>query len=153
MLHPAQQGHICLIWVDDLIDVYTWRDAFGLRIETPNLDRFMARATRFANAYATVPLCAPCRAELATGISPVPLRAGRSQPVLARCLPARKAWQYDLRRAGFYNFTTGKVDSNYKPMPEDYRRILFHEEPAADDKGKRTRACTPIWTRGRASKA
>jgi hypothetical protein len=63
-----------------------------------------------------------------------------------------KAWQYDLRRAGFYTFTTGKVDSNYQPMPEDYRRILFHEEPAADDRG-RARACTPIWIAVRASRA
>ena len=23
------------------------------------------------------------------------------------------------------NFTTGKVDSNYRPMPEEYKRILF----------------------------
>jgi arylsulfatase A-like enzyme len=136
-VHPALRGHICLIWVDDLIDVYTWRDAFGLRIETPNLDRFMASATRFTNAYATVPLCAPCRAELATGISP--FRSGLVD--LNRFWRdehrPEKAWQYDLRRAGFYTFTTGKVDSNYQPMPEDYRRILFHEEPAADDRGKR----------------
>ena len=34
-------------------------------ISTPNLDRLMASAVRFSNAYATVPLCAPCRAELA----------------------------------------------------------------------------------------
>jgi arylsulfatase A-like enzyme len=137
MFHPAQQGHICLIWVDDLIDVYTWREAFGLRIETPNLDRFMARATRFANAYATVPLCAPCRAELATGISPFRSGLVDLNRFWRDVHRPEKAWQYDLRRAGFYTFTTGKVDSNYQPMPEDYRRILFHEEPAADDKGKR----------------
>jgi arylsulfatase A-like enzyme len=136
-VHPAQQGHICLIWVDDLIDVYTWRDAFGLRIETPNLDRFMARATRFTNAYATVPLCAPCRAELATGISPFRSGLVDLNRFWRDVHRPEKAWQYDLRRAGFYTFTTGKVDSNYQPMPEDYRRILFHEEPAADDKGKR----------------
>lgn len=135
-------GHICIIWVDDLIDVFTWRDAFGLRIETPNLDRFMASAARFTNAYATVPLCAPCRAEVATGISP--FRSGLVD--LNRFWRAvyrpEKAWAYDLRRAGFHNFTTGKVDSNYQPMPEDYRRILFHHEPAAEDNGKRSRVKT-----------
>lgn len=62
-------GHLCVIWVDDMIDVYTWRDTFGLRIQTPNLDRLMQKAARFTNAYATVPLCAPCRAELATGLA------------------------------------------------------------------------------------
>jgi len=136
-VHPAQSGHICLIWVDDLIDVYTWRDTFGLRIETPNLDRFMARATRFTNAYATVPLCAPCRAEIATGLSPFRTGLVDLNRFWRDVFRPEKAWQYDLRRAGFYNFTTGKVDSNYQPMPEDYRRILFHEEPTADDRGKR----------------
>ncbi|MEC8796944.1 MAG: sulfatase-like hydrolase/transferase, partial [Pseudomonadota bacterium] len=65
-----QGDNIAVIWIDDMIDVFTWRTAFGVTIQTPNIDRFMARGVRFANAYATVPLCAPCRAELATGLSP-----------------------------------------------------------------------------------
>ncbi len=135
--HALKDSHICVIWIDDLIDVFTWRDTFGIRIETPNLDRFMARAARFTNAYATVPLCAPCRAELATGLSPFRTGLVDLNRFWRDVYRPEKAWQYDLRRAGFYTFTTGKVDSNYKPMPEDYRRILFHEEPAADDKGRR----------------
>ncbi|NKX43558.1 sulfatase-like hydrolase/transferase [Roseicyclus persicicus] len=131
-------GHLCVIWVDDLIDVYTWRDAFGLRIRTPNLDRFMARAARFTNAYATVPLCAPCRAEIATGISPFRSGLVDLNRFWRDVYRPEKAWQYDLRRAGWHTFTTGKVDSNYQPMPEAYRRILFHEEPAADDNGRRS---------------
>ncbi|GAA5065902.1 sulfatase-like hydrolase/transferase [Roseibacterium beibuensis] len=131
------ESHICLIWVDDMIDVYTWRDSFGIRIETPNLDRFMAKAARFSNAYATVPLCAPCRAEIATGLSPFRTGLVDLNRFWRDVMRPERAWQYDLRRAGFYTFTTGKVDSNYQPMPEEYRRILFHEEPAAEDKGKR----------------
>ncbi|PWK59621.1 sulfatase-like hydrolase/transferase [Roseicyclus mahoneyensis] len=130
-------GHIVVIWVDDLIDVYTWRDAFGLPIQTPNLDRFMGQAARFTNAYATVPLCAPCRAEVATGISPFRSGLVDLNRFWRDVYRPEKAWQYDLRRAGWHTFTTGKVDSNYQPMPEAYRRILFHEEPAADDIGKR----------------
>jgi len=132
-------GNIVVIWVDDLIDVFTWRDTFGIRIETPNLDRFMARAARFTNAYATVPLCAPCRAEVATGISPFRSGLVDLNRFWRDVYRPEKAWQYDLRRAGWHTFTTGKVDSNYKPMPEAYRRILFHEEPEADDSGRRAR--------------
>jgi arylsulfatase A-like enzyme len=132
-------GHICAIWVDDLIDVFTWRDAFGIRIETPNLDRLMAEGARFANAYATVPLCAPCRAELATGLSPFRTGLVDLNRFWRDVLPPEKAWAYDLRRAGFYMFTTGKVDANYRPMPADYRRILFHEDPPAADRPNRTR--------------
>lgn len=130
--------NICVIWVDDMIDVNTWRDAFGLRIQTPHLDRMMEQATRFTNAYATVPLCAPCRAELATGLSPFRTGLVDLNRFWRDIMPPEKAWAYDLRRAGFYTFTTGKVDSNYRPMPEEYRRILFHENPRCADSSNRS---------------
>jgi arylsulfatase A-like enzyme len=133
----AQGDNICVIWIDDMIDVFTWRNAFGLTISTPNIDRFMGEGIRFANAYATVPLCAPCRAELATGLSPFRTGLVDLNRFWRDVLPPTAGWQFDLRRAGFRTFTTGKVDSNYKPMPEEYKRILFHEEPEARDAGKR----------------
>lgn len=132
-------GNICLIWIDDLIDVVTWRDAFGLEIQTPNIDRFMAEGARFANAYATVPLCAPCRAEVATGISPFRTGLVDLNRFWRDALPPTAAWPFDFRRAGFRCFTTGKTDANYKPMPEEVRRLLFHEDAEARDRGGRKR--------------
>lgn len=131
--------NICVIWVDDLIDVFTWRTSFGIPIQTPNIDRLAAMGARFTNAYATVPLCAPCRAELTTGLSPYRTGLVDLNRFWREVMPPHKSWAYDLRRAGFYNFTTGKVDANYRPMPESYRRFLFHEEPAAADQGERTK--------------
>ncbi|MCK0140603.1 sulfatase-like hydrolase/transferase [Aliiroseovarius sp. F47248L] len=131
--------NICVIWIDDMIDIFTWRTAFGLTISTPNIDRFMGEGVRFANAYATVPLCAPCRAELATGLSPFRTGLVDLNRFWRDVLPPTAGWQFDLRRAGFRTFTTGKVDSNYKPMPEEYKRILFHEEPEARDSGRRSK--------------
>ncbi|WP_149588444.1 sulfatase-like hydrolase/transferase [Tabrizicola flagellatus] len=131
--------NICVIWVDDMIDVFTWRTTFGLRIQTPNLDRLLNRGVRFGNAYATIPLCAPCRAELATGLSPFRTGLVDLNRFWRQVLPPEKAWAYDLRRAGFYTFTTGKVDATYKPMPERYRRVLFHEDVPAFDSGGRTK--------------
>jgi len=134
----AAGDNICVIWIDDMIDIFTWRNAFGLTISTPNIDRFMGEGTRFANAYATVPLCAPCRAELATGLSPFRTGLVDLNRFWRDILPPTTGWQFDLRRAGFRTFTTGKVDSNYKPMPEEYARILFHEQPEAKDAGRRS---------------
>lgn len=131
-------GNICAIWVDDMIDVFTWRNTFGIEIQTPNLDRMMAEGARFTNAYATVPLCAPCRAELATGLSPFRTGLVDLNRFWRDIYPPERAWAYDLRRAGFHTFTTGKVDSNYRPMPEEYKRMLFHENPRAVDNSKRT---------------
>ena len=134
----AAGGHICVIWVDDMIDVFTWRDTFGVRIETPNLDRLAREGVRFTNAYATVPLCAPCRAELTTGLSPFRTGLVDLNRFWRDIYPPEKAWQYDLRRAGFHTFTTGKTDANYRPMPEEYRRVLFHEDRRATDDSRRT---------------
>ena len=130
-------GSIVVIWIDDMIDVFTWRDAFGIRIQTPNIDSLMAGGTRFSNAYATVPLCAPCRAELATGLSPFRTGLVDLNRFWRDVLPPTAHWAYDLRRAGFETFTTGKTDANYKPMPEAVRRVLFHHDPEASDRGRR----------------
>lgn len=134
-----KNDNICVIWVDDMIDVYTWRDTFGITIQTPNIDKLMSRGVRFTNTYATVPLCAPCRAELATGLSPFRTGLVDLNRVWRSVMTPDKGWAYDLRRAGFYNFTTGKVDAAYVPMKQRFRRMLFHEEPAARDVGERER--------------
>ncbi len=139
--------NICVIWVDDMIDVFTWRNAFGITIQTPHLDRLLNRGLRFANAYATIPLCAPCRAELATGLSPFRTGLVDLNRFWRQVLPPEKAWAYDLRRAGFYTFTTGKVDATYRPMPERYRRVLFHEDVLAADTPNRT-GVKPYLDRG-----
>ncbi len=129
--------NIVIIWIDDLIDIHTWRDAFGVQIDTPNIDRFMSRGAHFRNAYATVPLCAPCRAELTTGLSPFRTGLVDLNRLWRDVLPPTEAWQFDLRRAGFRTFTTGKTDGNYRPMPEEVRRVLFHEDvPAEPRKGR-----------------
>lgn len=132
-----ENDNIVVIWIDDMIDIFTWRDAYGVRIETPHIDRLMARGVRFTNAYATVPLCAPCRAELATGLSPFRTGLVDLNRLWRDVLPPTEGWQYDLRRAGWRCFTTGKTDGNYKPMPDAYRRVLFHEDVPATSGGKR----------------
>jgi arylsulfatase A-like enzyme len=91
--------NICVIWIDDLIDVFTWRETFGLTIQTPNIDRLTSTGVRFANAYATVPLCAPCRAELATGISPFRSGLVDLNRIWREALPPVAGWQFDLARS------------------------------------------------------
>jgi Sulfatase len=95
-----QDGNLCVIWIDDMSDIFTWRDAFGVRLHTPHIDRLMAEGVRFANAYATVPLCAPCRAEVATGLSPFRSGLVDLNRFWRDALPPTASWVFDLRRAG-----------------------------------------------------
>jgi arylsulfatase A-like enzyme len=70
VLHAAEiakpaRPNIVLFLVDDM----GWMDcgAYGSKYyETPNIDRFAARAMRFTNAYSQ-PLCSPTRASILTG--------------------------------------------------------------------------------------
>jgi len=64
-LSAAAQPNVILFLVDDM----GWMDSgvYGSKYyETPNIDRFAARAMRFTNAYSQ-PLCSPTRASLLTG--------------------------------------------------------------------------------------
>ena len=67
-LAAADRPNVVLFLVDDM----GWRDCgvYGSQYyETPNLDRFAARATRFTRAYAA-PLCSPTRGSLLSGKHP-----------------------------------------------------------------------------------
>lgn len=64
-LEAAAKPNVVLFLVDDM----GWMDcgAYGSKYyETPNIDRFAARAMKFTDAYAQ-PLCSPTRASLLTG--------------------------------------------------------------------------------------
>src|SRR5215212_4607683 len=73
---PARKPNVIVFLVDDM----GWTDC-GVQgstyYETPNIDRFAARAMRFTSAYAQ-PLCSPTRASLLTG--KYPARHGITNP-------------------------------------------------------------------------
>ena len=64
----AARPNIVLILNDDM--GYSDIGCYGGEIETPNLDRLAARATRFDRAYTQYPLCNPSRTSLLTGRYP-----------------------------------------------------------------------------------
>lgn len=143
-----KKDNICCIWVDDMLDIFTWRTAFGETISTPNIDRLLLGGVRFENAYATIPICTPCRSELATGLSP--FRTGMVDTSLGwrKIMRPEKGWAYDLRSNGFYCFTTGKVDGAYRPMPESFKRVLFHEEKQCRDRKRQWKKVHDYVKRG-----
>lgn len=68
----AEKLNFLFILVDDL----GWSDlgCSGADLhETPNIDRFATRSTRFTDAYAAAPVCSPTRASIMTGKFPARL--------------------------------------------------------------------------------
>ena len=64
-----QKPNILFIAVDDLND---WAGFLGghpgMKIHTPNIDRFAASSMIFTNAHTPAPACAPARAAILTGV-------------------------------------------------------------------------------------
>lgn len=75
-------------------------------VKTPNIDKLAARGVRFANAYATSPICMPARAAFATG--QYPHQTGYWDNVLA--YDGRvKGWGHRLQDAGHRFTSIGKL--------------------------------------------
>ena len=63
---PARSPNLVFVLVDDM----RWDEMGAVGhpfIETPNMDRLGREGVRFANAFATTPLCSPSRASFLTG--------------------------------------------------------------------------------------
>jgi N-sulfoglucosamine sulfohydrolase len=99
--------------------------AFGDPVaRTPNLDRLAAVGVRFPNTFTTAGVCAPSRAAFITGVHQITLGAQHmrtSDANVASYLavpPAEmKAFPELLRRAGYFTFTTRKLDYQFSGVP------------------------------------
>ncbi len=103
-----QTPNILFLFPDQLRHDWTGANP-ALSLRTPYLDALNARGTRFTNAICPSPLCAPCRAILASGReyprSPVQGN-GDNVPLDEPTLYAR------LRDAGYHTMACGKLDLN-----------------------------------------
>ncbi len=66
---PKKPFNILFIAVDDLNDWVGFMEGHsGMKIHTPNLDRFAGNSMVFTNAHTPAPACAPTRAAILTGV-------------------------------------------------------------------------------------
>lgn len=84
---------------------------------TPNIDHFASEGVRYTNAFATVPVCAPSRFTIITGIyassaGTLPMRSTYAVPDFVKLFP-----KY-LRQAGYYTTNNAKKDYNTIDQPE-----------------------------------
>ena len=122
-----------VVWIS-VEDMSPWLGCYGDdTVPTPNVDRLAAEGVRYANAFATTPVCAPSRSTLITGcwatrIGSMHMRTGNPSkaaiarnpdayagvpsyeavpPADVRCFPER------LRREGWFCTNRAKTDYQF----------------------------------------
>lgn len=100
-----------ILWITTE-DLSPYLGCYGDKIaRTPNLDRFAGRGVLYENAFANVPVCAPARFTLITGmyassVGCQHMRSRYARPKEFRFYPAY------LREAGYYCTNCSKTDYN-----------------------------------------
>lgn len=121
--------NILLISLDDAVAFRKVQSLFGADLQTPNLDRICAQSTLFDNAYCQAPVCSPSRASMMTGKAPHQTGVtGPERDIFAR-LPVRLFWPRQLKLAGYYTSSGGKVIKSYTPLPRRAHARLFCDDP------------------------
>lgn len=120
--------NVLLVSFDDCIAFQNYRDAFGARLHTPNLDRIMAKAAVFRAAYCQVPLCGPSRASFMTGRMPHELGVLSNEDDVFDKIDPRQVWTWRLKEAGYFCSSGGKVHHGYKPLRRRAHTVLYSDE-------------------------
>jgi N-sulfoglucosamine sulfohydrolase len=86
---------------------------------TPNLDKFASEGILYENAFATVPVCAPARCNILTGVYPISMGTQHMRsryPIPDKIVP----YPTHLKNAGYYCTNNSKTDYNYLGDDKSY---------------------------------
>ena len=93
--------------------------AYGDRLaRTPNIDALAAHGVLFRNAYSVVPVCAPSRFSLLTGIDPRSCSPAQHMRAQARLPDGFRTYPELLREAGYFCINNPKTDYNCDVDPQ-----------------------------------
>ena len=123
--------NVVLISIDDMINVVRYRDAFGIQIQTPNIDRLMGLGVTFENAVTPVPICSPARTATLTAQSPFSTGVHDNSMRIQDVVPIQDTFLGAAHSAGFFTWSQGKVIHN--PNNKDSKEYLA---PVLDYQGQ-----------------
>jgi arylsulfatase A-like enzyme len=112
----ARKPNVLLIVTDDQRPD-TIRALGNTYIETPNLDRLVARGSTFTRAIVANPVCISSRAEILTGATG--FRNG-SSPFGMVMKPEMSFWGETMRKAGYVTWYAGKWMNDGSPKTRGY---------------------------------
>lgn len=111
------------ISVDDLFNIIRFRDAFGVHIQTPNLDRLMSMGTTYDNAYASTAICNSSRTSVLSGLSPFSSGVHRNDQAWFDHVDPSSTLPAIMKDAGWFTASFGK--NFHGDMPADISGRLF----------------------------
>ena len=123
--------NIVFIMADQL--AARWLGCYGSGVDsTPTLDRLAAEGVRFERCYATFPVCAPNRATILTGRSPVVHGVITNNYVLRTDMPT---YAHVLQRQGYRTGGFGKFHQTpmHMPVPTSAAYLGFDESAISED--------------------
>ena len=129
--------NILILMVDQLAGTLFPDGPAGF-LHAPNLGRLAERSTRFANAYAASPLCAPARASFMSGQLPSRTGVYDNAAEFASDVPT---YAHHLRRAGYQTSLVGKMHFVGPDQLHGFEERLTTDIYPADF------GWTPDWTR------
>lgn len=124
----SDRPNILLISMDDAFAFWRFKEAFGVKLQTPNLDRICEVSTAFHSAYCQVPVCGPSRASFLSGLAPHQTGIFDNYSEIFELLRPDQMWSYRLKEAGYYCATAGKVHHGYRPRPPEIHDALYSHD-------------------------
>ena len=120
---------IVMIVLDDLFDYRQYRNRFGVRILTPNLDRLAARGTSFGNAFCSIAVCNASRSSALSGLSPVKTKIHQPEPTqFFDTLTPQDTLMSRMQVAGYRVLGTGKVMHTSTRLSDRPMMEQIHDE-------------------------
>lgn len=122
-----KKKNILLISMDDAVSFWRYKEIFGIKLETPNLDEICAVSTAFHSAYCQSPLCGPSRASFMSGRTPPETGVLDNKTNIFDRVPAKEMWQVRLKQDGYFCSSGGKVHHGFKPLSQDVHDLLYSD--------------------------
>ena len=119
--------NIVLFSFDDCIAFWRYSTLFGVKLQTPNLDRLRAVSTTFSAAYCQSPLCGPSRASFMSGRAPHDTWILDNKTKAFTVLKPEDIWSYQLKANGYFCSSGGKVHHGYVPLPDEIHAALYSD--------------------------
>ena len=110
----AQEDRPNILWIS-CEDMSPWLGAYGDSFaSTPNIDQLASESIRYNNAWSTMPICAPARSTLITGVYATAMGSMNLRSEVPRSEQV-KPLPLLLREQGYHCTNNVKTDYNFSP--------------------------------------